>query len=45
MIFSALVIPWSVDWDGDGSNNIVANSIIGTMIWYKNISKKEKPHR
>ncbi|MDX1285088.1 MAG: FG-GAP-like repeat-containing protein, partial [Draconibacterium sp.] len=25
------------DWDGDGLKDIVANSIIGTVVWFKNI--------
>ncbi|MCD6355401.1 MAG: VCBS repeat-containing protein, partial [Prolixibacteraceae bacterium] len=31
------------DWDADGLNDIVANSIIGTVIWFKNIGKKGNP--
>jgi len=31
------------DWDRDGLNDIVANSITGTVVWYKNIGKKGKP--
>ncbi|NQU54839.1 MAG: VCBS repeat-containing protein [Bacteroidetes bacterium] len=31
------------DWDTDGLNDIVVNSITGTVIWYKNIGKKGKP--
>ncbi len=31
------------DWDMDGLNDIVVNSIIGTVIWFKNIGKQGKP--
>lgn len=31
------------DWDADGLKDIVVNSIVGTVIWYKNIGEKEKP--
>lgn len=31
------------DWDADGLNDIVVNSITGTVIWFKNIGKKGNP--
>ncbi len=31
------------DWDGDGLKDIVANSILGTVVWYKNFGSKGKP--
>ena len=32
------------DWDGDGRNDIVVNSIWGKVEWYKNIGQKGTPH-
>ena len=31
------------DWDGDGLPDIMANSIWGKIVWYKNIGSREKP--
>ncbi|MDF9826874.1 hypothetical protein M2447_000959 [Ereboglobus sp. PH5-10] len=31
------------DWDGDGLLDIMVNSIIGNIIWYKNIGTKTSP--
>ncbi|MEZ5104087.1 MAG: VCBS repeat-containing protein [Draconibacterium sp.] len=31
------------DWDGDGLNDIITNSIWGKIEWYKNIGKKGSP--
>lgn len=31
------------DWDMDGLHDIVANSITGTIVWYRNIGKAGKP--
>ncbi|WP_372948131.1 FG-GAP repeat domain-containing protein [Mariniphaga sp.] len=31
------------DWDGDGLNDIIANSIFGKIIWYKNVGTPAKP--
>ncbi len=31
------------DWDNDGLNDIIVNSILGKVIWYKNIGTKSKP--
>ena len=31
------------DWDGDGLNDIIVNSIWGKIVWFKNIGTKEKP--
>lgn len=31
------------DWDNDGLHDIIANSITGTVVWYKNIGKDGKP--
>ncbi|HRR35058.1 MAG TPA: VCBS repeat-containing protein [Kiritimatiellia bacterium] len=31
------------DWDGDGRLDIVANSILGDVHWYRNIGSRNKP--
>ncbi len=31
------------DWDGDGLLDILANSIWGRIVWYRNIGSKESP--
>ena len=31
------------DWDGDGLHDIIANSIWGKIVWYKNIGSKKDP--
>lgn len=31
------------DWDGDGLDDILASSIFGKIIWYKNIGTKTQP--
>lgn len=31
------------DWDGDGLNDIIASSIFGKIVWYKNIGTKTVP--
>ena len=31
------------DWDGDGRADIVANSIWGRLVWYRNVGPKERP--
>ncbi|MDO5310195.1 MAG: VCBS repeat-containing protein [Planctomycetia bacterium] len=31
------------DWDGDGLKDIIVNSILGNVLWYKNIGKKGAP--
>ena len=31
------------DWDNDGLNDIIVNSILGKVIWYKNIGTKTNP--
>lgn len=31
------------DWDGDGLKDILVNSILGNVFWYKNIGVKGKP--
>lgn len=31
------------DWDGDGLRDILLNSILGNVFWYKNIGKKGVP--
>jgi hypothetical protein len=31
------------DWDGDGLNDIIANSIFGKIIWYKNVGAPTAP--
>ncbi|MBC2592641.1 VCBS repeat-containing protein [Ruficoccus amylovorans] len=31
------------DWDGDGLLDLVANSIFGKIVWYKNIGTKTEP--
>ncbi len=31
------------DWDADGLNDVVVNSIVGTVIWFKNIGEKGNP--
>ena len=31
------------DWDGDGLKDIVANSILGNVLWYKNVGEKGAP--
>jgi hypothetical protein len=31
------------DWDGDGLNDIIANSIFGKIIWYKNVGSPAAP--
>lgn len=31
------------DWDDDGLNDIIVNSIWGKVIWYKNIGEKGRP--
>ena len=31
------------DWDGDGLKDIIVNSILGKVEWYKNIGKKGAP--
>ena len=31
------------DWDGDGLKDIIVNSILGEVIWFKNKGKKGKP--
>lgn len=31
------------DWDGDGLPDIMANTIIGKIIWYKNIGTRTEP--
>lgn len=31
------------DWDGDGLKDIVVNSILGNVLWYKNVGEKGSP--
>ena len=31
------------DWDGDGRKDILANSILGNVLWYRNIGEKGAP--
>lgn len=31
------------DWDGDGLKDILVNSILGNVFWYKNIGEKGRP--
>ncbi len=31
------------DWDGDGLKDVVLNSILGNVFWYKNVGEKGKP--
>ncbi|SHF32262.1 Repeat domain-containing protein [Mariniphaga anaerophila] len=31
------------DWDGDGLQDIIANSIFGKIVWYKNVGTKTEP--
>jgi hypothetical protein len=31
------------DWDGDGMPDIVANSIWGKVIWYRNVGSRKRP--
>ncbi|MBP5622028.1 MAG: VCBS repeat-containing protein [Thermoguttaceae bacterium] len=31
------------DWDGDGLKDIVVNSILGNVLWYKNVGEKGAP--
>ena len=31
------------DWDGDGLPDLVLNSILGKVVWYKNIGTRAKP--
>lgn len=32
------------DWDGDGLPDLLLNSILGKVVWYKNIGTRQKPH-
>jgi len=36
-------VPTVADWDGDGLLDIVCNSIVGKMVWYRNIGSKGHP--
>lgn len=31
------------DWDGDGLPDLILNSILGKVVWYKNIGTRDKP--
>ena len=31
------------DWDGDGLPDIIANSILGKVVWYRNIGTRKSP--
>jgi VCBS repeat protein len=31
------------DWDGDGLPDLLLNSILGKVVWYKNIGTRQKP--
>lgn len=31
------------DWDGDGLPDLIVNSILGKVVWYKNIGTRTKP--
>ncbi len=31
------------DWDGDGLKDILVNSILGNVLWYKNVGEKGNP--
>ncbi len=31
------------DWDGDGLPDLIVNSILGKVVWYKNIGTRKKP--
>lgn len=31
------------DWDGDGLPDILANSILGKVVWYRNVGTREQP--
>lgn len=31
------------DWDGDGLPDLIVNSILGRIVWYKNIGTRTKP--
>ena len=31
----------TADWDGDGQTDILANSILGKVVWYRNLGKDE----
>lgn len=31
------------DWDGDGLKDVLVNSILGNVFWYKNVGKKGAP--
>lgn len=41
--FGALVTPVSFDWDGDGLADILANSIWGKVVWFRNVGRRGEP--
>jgi len=36
-------VPYAADWDMDGLPDIVINSIVGKIVWYKNIGTRSQP--
>ncbi len=36
-------VPWVTDWDGDGLPDILVNSILGRVVWFKNVGTRRKP--
>ncbi|MDP8244859.1 MAG: VCBS repeat-containing protein [Candidatus Hinthialibacter antarcticus] len=36
-------VPYAADWDMDGLPDIVMNTIVGKMIWYRNIGTRSNP--
>ncbi len=35
--------PWVADWDLDGKQDLIANDIWGSVVWYRNIGTRQKP--
>jgi hypothetical protein len=41
--FGALATPCGFDWDGDGLPDLMVNSILGKVIWYRNVGSRKRP--
>ena len=41
--FGALVTPWSVDWDGDGDEDLICGNTAGYVAWIENLDGGAMP--